>query len=318
MDRVFSGASFTIIQYNSGSNLIDSIFLWEYSDSRIITINTIPFIRNIASPTISIGIQDDRLASAIDFRNGNLNVSTEATHFERSRFKLTTIGRLHCYRVNARFIDLFRGVCAESSFTGPSILIGTSRNNDCNEGGIIVCAIAVLTKNSSTSDRDIINSSVNRVNHAVAQSRSTTKAVGFNFDNVLTRIGQRNKQGVETGTSRNHSTIYIPFIECIRLSVGHINLCNAIGANIGAANSSNRRSCRSRNNQNMDRICSGTGLVTTHIHSGSNLIPSVSSRINSNGGAVLTTCPLIGNCTCPTINISTEGDGLTSASIFST
>ena len=258
VDRVFSGASLTIIQDNGRSNFIDSIFLREYGDSRIITVNTIPCINNISCPAISVSIQDNRLASAIDFRNCKLNVSTEATHFERSRSKLTTIGRLHCYRVNTRLIDSFCRICAESSFTRPSILIGTSRNNNCNKGGIVVCAITVLTKNICTDNCDIFNRSINCENNAIAQSRRTANAVGFNFDDILTRIGQSNAQRIETSTGGNHCAIQEPFVMSVSLCIGHANLCNAIRTNTGAANSCDFRSGRSSENQHIDGICSRT------------------------------------------------------------
>ena len=256
VDRVFSGASLTIIQDNGRSNFIDSIFLREYGDSRIITVNTIPCINNISCPAISVDIQDNRLTSAIDFRNCNLNVCTETTYFKRSRNKLTTSGRLHCDSVNTRLIDLFGRVCTESSFTGPFILIGTSRNNDCNEGSIIVGAVAVLTKNISTGNNDIFNRSINCENNAVAQSRSTSEAVGFNFDNILTRIGQSNAQCIETGTGGNHCAIQEPFVMSISFSIGHANLSNAIRTNIGDTNSCDFRSGWSSENQHMDGICS--------------------------------------------------------------
>ena len=133
-----------------------------------------------------------------------------------------------------------------------------------------------MTKNVSTSDCNIINSSVNRVDHAVAQSRDTTEAVGFNLDDILARIGQRNNQGVETGTGGNHSAIHKPIVMGVSLCIGHVNASDAIRANIGAADSGDHRSCRSGDDQHVDGVNSGTSFTISHIHGGGYLVPSVS------------------------------------------
>ena len=319
MDRVFSGASLTIVQDNSRSDFIDSIFRRENSDSRIITINTLPFVNNISCPAICICSQSDGFTSTANFRNCNLNVSTEATHFERSRSELTTIGRFHCYRVNARLTDLQCRVRAERSLTGPSVLISTCRNNDCNEGSIIVCTITVLTKNGCTRNSDIFNRSINCENNAVAQSGRTTEAVGFNFDNILIRIGQGNAQGIETGTGGNHNTVQIPIIMCILSCIGHANLRDAIRTNIGAAEGFDFGSRWSCKNNHIDGVCSGAGLTISQNDCRSDLEDRIFLRIYSNCRIITSdVLPFISNRSCPTSSASRQGNRLACTSNFST
>ena len=319
IDGVCSGASFTICQGNGRSNLEDGVFLRIYGNCRIITCDVFPFISDSSCPTSSSCGQSNRLACASNFCTRNCNVRTEAEHFERSRNELTTIGCLHCDSVNARSTDLQRRVRLEGCLTCPFVLICTSRNNDCYEGGVIIRTIAVLAKNSCTRDRNIGDCSVNCENNAVAQSRRTTEAVGFNFDDVLARVGQGDAQGIETSTGGNHNTVQIPVIMSILSCIGHANLCDAIRTNIGAADSFDFRSRRSCKNSHVDGVCSGAGLTICQGNGRSDLEDGVFLRIY--GNCRIITCdvfPFISDSSCPTSSSCGQSNRLACASNFCT